>query len=156
MNLGSGKIKINSSIKHLLWTGQRAQHVAENFNAGNNLLHVEIQQAAQKSRIFIKESPGQIIAIYEQSDGTIIIPLEIKGGIAMIKTAHKNKATAQSVVKHKKRISGTVKEIPQYLTAADVESYKDEIVNYLGLTVERYLEVVNLGMHKLQLRKKRR
>jgi hypothetical protein len=155
MNLGSGTITIRSKKRHLLWTGQRAQHVAENYTQRGGLLHVEIQQAAQKAQTIKTDGKNQYIAYYESSDGTIVVPLEVKSDIAMVKSGHKYYTTAAKLTKNQSGIGKA--NVPQVLTEDMIPDWqKDEIVNYLGMTVERYIELFNIAKWEIAKKKKKK
>lgn len=57
MNLLSGYIKIGGKRKPLLWTGEIAQHVHDNYmsDAAHDMLHMELQQTMRKC-IYIKSA----------------------------------------------------------------------------------------------------
>lgn len=155
MNLGSGTITIRSKKKHLLWTGQRAQHVAENYNQRGGLLHVELQQAAQKAQSIEPDGKNQYKAYFETTDGTIVVPLEVKSDIAMIKTGYKIHTTAEKLTKKKGNIGQS--KIPEYVTEENLEPWiKEEITEYLGEDLQEHIAKLNKAIHKIRTKKNKK
>lgn len=93
MNLRSGSITLRGRKIPIVWTGQFAEHVANNYimeKSVHPLLHVEIQQLCQKA-IFRKERGSVYTASVLQKENTFTIVGEIHLKIFYPKTCYKFK-----------------------------------------------------------------
>lgn len=114
IQLGNGTIKIGYNSYPINWTGQYAQHVAENYINGKEnhiLLHVEIQQALSKCKqdeIF-RENGNTYFGLKEVSDGTIFVSFIKSSNFVSITTGYKMSTTPNKIKKG--RGIGTAKQV---------------------------------------------
>lgn len=90
MNL-NGTVKYRNRRLPIHWTGEIAEHVADNFIHQNNThpyLHLQIQKMLQKCKNFFVKR-GSIIALCIAPDGrkTCVVFI-IKSNLAVIKTCY--------------------------------------------------------------------
>lgn len=156
MQLGSGYIKFRNRKLHILWTGQFAQHVAENHIKNKYLypyLHVEIQQSLKILKEFNRNGK-RYIAIKEESNGCLFIVFQIRTIFAEIVTSYFNKTTAE-MAKKRKGISGHLQ-----IRDVDLRSDKEFVAEiekdgYLDLDLLQYQVLVafNPKVKKGELKK---
>ena len=76
VNLGNGSVVINDKKYAINWTGQYAQHIAENYLNGkpqHNILHVEIQQVLSKAKNITKDGKRTYHTYSETKNGIIFV-----------------------------------------------------------------------------------
>src|SRR6478735_12661241 len=81
-NLLSGTVKIRSRRVPILWTGQNAEHIADNYvqqqtstkvSNVERILHVEAQKGLSSAADHIKQEGSAYMSLKEVADGTIFV-----------------------------------------------------------------------------------
>lgn len=129
INLGNGSVTINRKKYAINWTGQYAQHVAENYmkeKPSHTILHIEIQQALKNSKNIIKDGTNTYSAYTDVLDGVILVYFIKSTKFANITTGFKMKSTADKVSKNKR--IGNAKQVFQ-IQREDIEAvYSDGMI----------------------------
>jgi len=130
LNLMSGNVSFRNRKLPILWTGQMAQHVAENYIQQPDthpFLHIEIQQACMFVRIWEKHKNASSYRGYSKINGIdVVVVIEIKVNFVIIKSCFKGKEAKMTGAE----ISGIIDEMGL--------SYPDHI----------YQEMVDIGANK--------
>lgn len=149
INLGNGSVNINGRKYAINWTGQYAQHVAENFIIGkqtHSILHIEIQQALRQSKKIIKDGTNSFAAYSDVSDGVILVYFIKSTKFANITTGFKMKSTADKVSKNKR--IGNTKQV-FYIYKEDIETvYSDGAIVQTRKEAEQWLIRIYTKIYK--------
>lgn len=105
-HLGNGNVKIGYKSYPINWTGQYAQHIAENFineKQNHTILHIEIQQALSRcpESCIVKDGNNTYSAYKEISNGTIFVSFIKHNNLATITTGYKMNTTTNKAMKNK-------------------------------------------------------
>ena len=103
----SGSITIRSRKLPLVWTGEKAQHVAENYMLNDGIhvyLHVQAQQFARKGHPFPQGGKRYIAVSNAGGNNWIIVPLQYEGKFVLILSCFLEKNQPFDTLKKQKRI----------------------------------------------------
>lgn len=95
MDLQSGFCTIRKRKLPILWTGQYAQHLAEEHisdSTSHPFLHIEAQKHLQKGEV-LKNKAGYI-CLSKLNNQTVLVPVIVKPNFVIIKTAYAVGGTA--------------------------------------------------------------
>ncbi|MDR1544806.1 MAG: hypothetical protein LBS50_10470 [Prevotellaceae bacterium] len=79
VDLGNGSIILNDKKYAISWNGMYAEHVAVNFankKPQHDILHIEIQQALQKAKTFVKNGRSTYWTISKTKKGDVFIAFQ--------------------------------------------------------------------------------
>lgn len=95
LDLLSGKITIRNRKLPIVWSGEIAQHITENYiktPGSHPLLHMDIQKFASKIKKWVRASKGKTYKGYGIFDGiNFVVYIVQKPQFAQIKTCFKRK-----------------------------------------------------------------
>lgn len=149
-----GTTRLRNKKLHILWTGQAAEHLHDNFinpaSAAIAILHIEAQTSLQKAS---NESfRGSVyFGLLEKSAFTVEVRWEKKGIFAKILTAHKFSTTANNLKKNK----SIGKVSSQKITYDDLDDERKRMIEHEGLDADAYLRMLNRFVSSKQKKKKK-
>jgi hypothetical protein len=103
-HFGNGSVRFKNRTLPIVWAGQYAQHVAENYidkKPNHTLLHVEIQQALQHSKHFSQVGKLTYCAFSENNKGTILVFFVKRSTFVEITSGYVLKISAEKAINTK-------------------------------------------------------
>lgn len=164
-NFGSGKVKIGYNTYPIIWTGEHAEHIAENYfieKGDHIMLHKEIQQCLSGSVILKRSGTNRkYFGLYEHKSYNCIIftAFLLNSSFVSITTSYKMGGEINMAIKQKRgqSITGnlqtftmnddTLKRVMRDLEIDDPEkaqSFMSRAVSYLKWNQKRLDKVITL------------